>query len=408
MPEQIVTRILRLTGYGVFRAEFEESLGRVILWVRANGPDAEYHECGGCGISTRRIVDFRERRVRDLPWGEWEVWLVLEVHRLRCERCGLRTERFAFLDGKAQQTARFRRAVARDCEDAPAERVASKWKLSAETVRRIDKAALRAWLRQRDRTPLRKMGVDEIFWKAGKCLTVVSDLELGEPIWAAADRKRATLDEFFLTQLNSRERGFLKVACIDMWAPFIQSIRLHAPKVVIVFDKFHVMRYVSQAVDETRRQEFFRQHGNLRALARGKRWLLLRRWDNLNRGEKTELQALFAVNKRLFRAHLLKESISRLWECASVRGARRFFAKWVSSLRWQRLPAFRKLAGTLERHLDGILSFYEHPVPFGVVEAINGNIRAVIRRGRGYTDSEYLILKVRRATFLRQAELLAA
>jgi hypothetical protein len=35
-------------------------------------------------------------------------------------------------------------------------------------------------------------------------------------------------------------------------------------------------------------------------------------------------------------------------------------------------------------------------VRFGVVEAVNGNIRMMINRGRGYKNLRYLLLKVKR------------
>jgi len=103
------------------------------------------------------------------------------------------------------------------------------------------------------------MGVDELFWGKGKCLTVVSDLVAGEPIWAAPERKKATLDRFFAEYLPARRRRAVKAVCVDMWRPFLDSLREHLPNAAIVFDKFHVMRHVNDAVDETRRQEFFRQ-----------------------------------------------------------------------------------------------------------------------------------------------------
>ena len=87
-------------------------------------------------------------------------------------------ERIEFLEGKHPYTRRFAAAVARDCEDAAVRRVATKWGLSAQTVRRIDKRSLRAWAEQRQRRPLRWMGVDEIFWGKGKCLTVVKRLSI--------------------------------------------------------------------------------------------------------------------------------------------------------------------------------------------------------------------------------------
>jgi transposase len=76
----------------------------------------------------------------------------------------------------------------------------------------------------------------------------------------------------------------------------------------------------------------------------------------------------------------------------------------LRALRWQRLPAFQKLGRLLTRHLDGILAYCHEKVPFGKVEAINGNIRAMLRRGRGYRDHEYLLLKVQRATATRRLQ----
>jgi len=185
----------------------------------------------------------------------------------------------------------------------------------------------------------------------------------------------------------------VRAVCVDMWEPYLQSLREHLPQAAIVFDKFHVMKHVNAAVDETRRQEFFRQKGHLRAVMRGKRWLLLTRWHNLTRAKRTTLQEALALNRRLFKAYYLKEQLERLWSYTYEGAALRFFINWLLSLRWQRLPAFKRLARTLYDHLEGILAYCRHPVPFGVVEAINGNLRALIRRGRGYRDHEYLILK---------------
>jgi len=258
--------------------------------------------------------------------------------------------------------------------------------------------SLLAWAKQRRRRPLRQMGVDELFWGKGKCLTVVSDLAAGEPIWAGPERKKATLDRFFTEYLQARRRRAVKAVCVDMWQPFLDSLREHLPKAAIVFDKFHVMRHVNDAVDETRREEFFRQSPRLRAAMRGKRWLLLTRWHNLSPPKRSQLKQALALNRRLFKAYYLKEQIERLWSYTYERAALRFLDEWVPSLRWQRLPAFQKLALTLLNHLDGILAYCRHKVPFGVVEAINGNLRSLIRRGRGYQDHEYLILKAQRST----------
>jgi transposase len=92
MPEEIVARILRLPGYAVTTWEADNERGRLTLWVRQPG-GAPAYRCGGCGVPRRDVHSWRERRVRDLPWGTWQVWLVIDVHRIRCRRCGVRTER---------------------------------------------------------------------------------------------------------------------------------------------------------------------------------------------------------------------------------------------------------------------------------------------------------------------------
>lgn len=120
------------------------------------------------------------------------------------------------------------------------------------------------------------------------------------------------------------------------------------------------------------------------------------------------MNELLALNRRLAKAYLLKEQVARLWDYRYEGAALRFLLAWLGALRWQRLPAFQKVARLLLRHLDGILAYCHDKVPFGVVEAINGNIRALLRRGRGYRDHEYLLLKVQKATAERRRLLRAA
>ena len=237
MPETIVTRILRLPGYGVYAWDAEATTGTLTLWVRQTAREP-FYVCGGCGISVRDVHSWTERRLRDLPWGTWQVWLVLEIHRVRCRRCGVRTERVAFVEGKAHATTRLAQAVAQACEAAPVSRVAAQWGLAPQTARRLDQRVLRQWAAGRARTPLRYLEIDEIYLgRRDKFLTVVSDLERGEPLWVGLERKRETLDRFFAEALPARRRRAVRAVCGDMWKPFTQSLRTHLPHARIVYDK---------------------------------------------------------------------------------------------------------------------------------------------------------------------------
>ena len=175
-------------------------------------------------------------------------------------------------------------------------------------------------------------------------------------------------------------------------------LRRVLPKADVVFDKFHVLQHASAALDEVRRQEFFRAGAVMRAHGRGKRWLLRRRWKTVRGSKRRELQTLFAANRRLFKAYLLREQLDRLWTYKTPMGLGNFLIGWLKALRWQRLPEMERRGEFLVRHLEGIAAYCFHPVRFGVVESINTTIKAVLRRARGMRDEQLLVLKLKWAT----------
>jgi transposase len=122
---------------------------------------------------------------------------------------------------------------------------------------------------------------------------------------------------------------------------------------------------------------------------------------NLSECKRQELNQLFALKRRVFKAYLLKESLDRLWTYRYEGAMVNYLRRWIHQLRWQRLAAFQKLAVMLLEHLDGILNYCRTKVPLGVVEAVNGNIKALLRRGRGYKNLRYLLLKAQRMAALK-------
>ncbi len=390
------TRILQWPGYRVYRQEIDEEKKTLHLWVRRKHGNRKF-ECSGCGRKFTDVYDSRERAVRDLPWSQFLATVHIEVYRVKCPACGVRIERVPLLPSKAPFSQRFEDAVGQACESASARQVARRLGLAESTVRAIDLRYLERWAARRRKPPLRQMGVDELYrGKKGKFLTVVCNLETGEPLWFGRERKKETLDDFFRNQLVSRQRKRIAAACVDMWEPFRLSIQQWAPQCKIVYDKFHIMQHANAAIDEVRRAEFFRQGPKKRGLIKGKKWLLLSRWTNLTETHRGELNRLFQMNRRIFKAYLLKESLERLWDYRYVGAMINYLQKWMDQLRWQRLTPFEKLAETLLKHLDGIANYCRTKVRLGVVEAVNGNIRMLINRGRGYTNLRYLLLKAQR------------
>lgn len=240
-------------------------------------------------------------------------------------------------------------------------------------------------------------GADEIsLGKKQKFITAASNLETEEPLWFGRERKKEILDVFFAGHLSPFQHGAVSAACVDMWDSFRQSIEQRLPKCRVIYDKFHIIKHAGAAVDEARRAEFFRKGGPARELVKGKQWLLLSCWVNLNNQKKRQLNALFALNRRVRKAYLLKESLDRLWTYTYEGAMPRYLPRWIDQLRWQRLIPMEKLAEMLLKHLDSILNYCRTKVPLGIVEAVNGNIKALLRRGRGCRDLNCLLLKAQR------------
>jgi transposase len=395
------SKILGWPGYRVYQFEINEGAKTLRLWVRRKRGNLKL-VCSGCGRRVQEIHEIYEREVRDLPCFEFRTTVVIELYRVRCPDCGTKSERVEPLPSKAPFSKRFEEEVGRACEGASARHLARRFGLAASTVRAIDLRYLERWKANRRMPALRQMGVDEIFLgKKGKFITVVSNLETVEPIWFGQERKKETLDSFFQNELSARQRCKIEAACLDMWKPFRVSIEQWAPQCRIIFDKFHVLQRANVAVDEVRRAEFFRKGGRLRSLVKGKRWLLFTRWVNLNSDKRQELNKLFALNRRLLKAYLLKESLDRLWSYHYEGAMLRYLENWMKQLRWQRLKPFAKLARMLREHLPGILNYCRTKVPMGVVEAINTNLKTLLRRGRGYKNLRYLLLKAQRMAVTR-------
>ena len=343
--------------------------------------------CGVCGTLHSRWYDHKTRRVRDLSCGDTRVYLELDIRRVECRRCGkVKRERLDFLADNPFYTKRFAWYVGRRCATASIKAVAEELQLDWHTVKTLEKQYMQAQL-ERAGTPAPKViGIDEISVRKGHTYRiVVSDLIRGRPIWFGGDdRSEASMDQFY-AWLGPRKSAGIRLAVMDMWKPFGNSTRRNAPQAAILFDKFHVMRHLGEALDKVRKQEYGRVSGDKRRFIKGQKYHLLLRAENLTLEGKQSLKLLLTANKRLNTAYVLKESFGQLWGYEREGWARRFFDNWRNALKWQRFKPYEKFAAMIERHWDGIAA-YSHPenkVSLGFVEGLNNKIRVIQRRAYG-------------------------
>jgi transposase len=310
----------------------------------------------------------------------------------------VKRETLAWLASSKRFTGRFEQTIGRQCREMSISRVAEMNRLSWDQVQRIEKNYMRDLLAKHPPAKdLRVIGIDEVSIRKGHTYAiVVADLDQHRPIWIGGiGRKEEDLDLFF-NEIGLDTAKGIKLAVMDMWKPFRNATKHHAPDAQLVFDKFHVLQHLSFALDEVRRSEYKRVNDKERRFIKGQRYTLLSNRDNLDMDGKRALQLLLKANSRLHKAYLLKESFGQLWSYNNPAWARKFFENWKAQLRWSRLEPFQKFAAMIERHWDGIVS-YCHPdnkVSLGFMEGLNNKIRVIQRRAYGIKDKEYLRLKV--------------
>ncbi len=211
------------------------------------------------------------RRVRDLSSAGFRIVLELEVRRVACRTCGtVKRERLDFLADNPRFTKRFAFYVGRRCRQASIRDVAKELKLDWDTVKLLEMQYMRAQIERAGTPGPRAIGIDEISIRKGhNYRIVVSDLVRKRPIWFGGDdRSEASMAQFY-AWLGPKKTSKIRLIVMDMWKPFRNVARDKAPQAAILFDKFHIMRHLGEALDKVRKAEYARLRGKDRRFIKG-------------------------------------------------------------------------------------------------------------------------------------------
>jgi len=339
------------------------------------------------------------RRVRDTDAAGWRLYLAFEQRRVACSRCQeVKVERLDWLAQNPRYTQRFAQQVGTLCRDMSNKAVAQLLHLHEHTVKDLDIQYMQAWLAKTPQPAPQVIGVDELSIKKGPRIASWS------ATWSAGARSgsegrvglRPTWIGCFSTWARRRRPGFGWPCVMDMWKAFRNSVQAHAPQAQILFDKFHVLRHLADAMDQVRRDEYKRVAAEDRAFIKGQRYTLLSHRANLTLAGRRSLRKLLRANKRLATAYLLKEEFGQLWSYRRAGWARQFFTRWREQLKWQQILPFEQFVGLIEWNWDGIAVYCtpRNKVKLGFVEGLNNKIQLIQRRTYGYRDEEYMRLKI--------------
>ena len=182
----------------------------------------------------------------------------------------------------------------------------------------------------------------------------------------------------------------------DLSRAYIASVMENAPVAVHVFDHFHVVKLMNEALDELRARVYRKEAElNGRKVVRGIRWLLLCNGDDIfDEKHKTRLENALAMNKPLAQAYYLKESLREIWTQSTKAAASQVLEEWLEQARSTKIPLIVKVANTIAAHRTGILAWYDCNISTAKVEGINNKIKVLKREAYGFRDEQYFKLRL--------------
>jgi transposase len=333
------------------------------------------------GAIKRRAV-----RWRHLDMFRTRVFLECEIREGRCRRCnGRRLERVPWATPQARHTRVFDQRVSSLVQVADKSAAKRMFALAWRTVGRIVTRVVRECIPRDLLDDLRAICVDETSYKRGhRYITVVTDLERNRVVWVGEGKSAETLAKFFAELGPERARKLVLVA-MDMSEAYRGTVKECAPQAEIVYDRFHVVKLLLEAVDEVRREECRKLAGEERKALKHTRFALLRNPAHLKPKDLEAIARVRATNRRLTRAYQLRVDLEELWKLTDKEAARSFLRKWTRAALLSRLEPFRRLAMTIRKHIAGILNFFHFlGQTSGMAEGMNNKIKLVIHRAFGF------------------------
>lgn len=327
-----------------------------------------------------------------LPLGGVRCYLEIFVHKFKCRDCGSCTwVDLPFATGKFPMTKTFVTYVLSLVKIATVQSTARFLDLQWKTVKNLHKDYLKEKYKTISYKKLVYLSMDEFSIRKGHSyMTVFLDLGSGRIIHAVRGRSVEDIKPFL--EKLSKKACQLRAVAMDMSRSYISSVQKYLPHVAIIFDRFHVVKQLNEAVDETRKQERAKYEAEGLNVGKGDRFLFLRNFRDLSEDERGRLQKLFEINAVLARAHFIKEQFLRFWEEKSKQAAAQFLVRWIYEAVKSGIKAIAQAAFTILAHYEGLLNYFDHHISNGPLEGTNNKIKVLKRTGYGYRDDEYFIL----------------
>jgi transposase len=259
-------------------------------------------------------------------------------------------------------------------------------KLSWSTVNALMVSAVERGMLRRTEEKIDYLGIDEKSSERGHTYsTILSDIDRSRVLDLVPERKREAA-EGLLQTLTPAQRASVKAVAMDMWPAYMSAARNCLSQADIVHDKFHVSKYLGEAVDAVRKQEHRKLSQTGTSPLAGSKWQWLRRYPDGRSSEAVAFRALNQLNLKTSRAWCIKENFSQFWSYSYKGPAQRFFKAWSNNAMRSKLDPIKKVVKMLRRHEEGLLNYSQHKISNACAEGFNSAIQLIKANARGFRN----------------------
>nr|WP_081475104.1 ISL3 family transposase [Caldithrix abyssi] len=262
-------------------------------------------------------------------------------------------------------------------------------RISFDMLHHIMSKAVERGLSRRTEEDIKYIGIDEKSMKRGHTyVSVLSDSERRRVIDVSEGRTTSSASSLINKGLTEKQKEGLKAVSMDMWKAFIKAVQKELPNASIVHDKFHIMKYLNDGVDKTRREEARKlQKSNDKTLVKSK-YLFLKNPENMTDKQLSRFRKIQELNLITSQAWAAKENFKEFFRSETINDAKFFFAEWYQDIKGRSLNKMIKVAKMLIAHSDGLLNYIRYQIDNSVAEWLNGKIQEIKTVGRGFRKFE--------------------
>jgi len=386
---QLYEQLLSLEPpWKVSEVQIDDNLEEIHVKITYNSTKAHCPECGKlCSLYDHR----EQRRWRHLDICQMKTILICRVPRLDCPEHGKLTLPVPWSRPHSRFTLLFERLAIDLLRNFKKQyRVSDQLRISFDQLNRIMQQAVERGLERRDTGELiEHIGIDEKSYAVKhQYSTVLVDLDRGRVLDLAQNRTEQAAQQLIRDSLTKKQRQQVKAISMDMWKAYISAAQKLLPDADIVHDHFHLLKYLNQSIDQTRRQEMKTLDNDRKAHLKNTRYIFLSNPLRMKDSYKLKIIDLQFLNLDTAKAWQIKENFKLVFQCDYINDAKNVLTVWIKEALRSNLNPVIKVANMFLKHSHNILNYVKHRITNSVVEAINSLIQEIKYVARGFRKYE--------------------